>query len=105
MQGLYKEDFENEHINIDLPERITILGGGGAHDLEQKGISGYYTYVGYRHKGGRSESKMARTAIQVAYDVVAPALAYYAGVDEDDVNIDDFINSMDMVRVWVEVDE
>lgn len=90
-------------LKVELPEDI-ILTWNGAADLENKGISGYFTWVGYKHKGrGQSRKTMLRRVEDSVYDLILPAFAKYCNVDEDDINVDDFSNSVDMYRVWVEV--
>lgn len=89
-------------LDISLPDRITITDGG-AYDLEKQGMNGIYTWIGYRHKGSRSEANMAREVKRVAYNSVASALAEYASMPEDQVHIDDFIDKLDSFRVWIEL--
>ena len=93
---------DQSDLDIDLPDRIT-LTDNGAYDLEKQGMNGVYTWVGYQHKGGRSEQKMAKAVENFAYDVVAPALAAYVSMPEDSVEIENHINQVDMFRVWVEL--
>lgn len=99
---------END-LGVELPDRIT-LTDNGARDLTKQGINGYYVWVGYRHKGSRSEANMAREVKNVAYDIIVPALVDFCqskGIEvyEDDIVVDDYIDSLDMFRVWVSVDE
>ena len=75
---------DQSDIGIDLPDRI-ILTDNGAFDLESQGMNGVYTWVGYKHKGSKSEQQMARAVEDAAYDIIAPALAEYASMPEDSV--------------------
>lgn len=95
-----------DSLSVELPDRI-VLTDNGAYDLEKQGIDGFYTWVGYRHNGSRSEAKMAREVKNTAYNIVVPALVEYCqhhGVEvyEDDVIMDDYIDKLDMFRVWVD---
>lgn len=89
-----------DDLGITLPDRV-FLTDNGAYDLEKKGHGGYYAWVGYAHKGSRSDAKLNREIGRLAYNVVAPALADYCNVSEDDVHVDDYINALDMYRVYV----
>ena len=96
-------------LGVEVPDRITITDNG-AYDLEKQGINGYYTWVGYRHHGSRSEARMAREVKNVAYNIIIPALVDFCqskGIEvyEDDIVLDDYIDSSDMFRVWVDIDE
>lgn len=91
---------KQQQLNVSLPDRIT-LTDNGAYDLEKKGIDGCYVWVGYEHKGSRSEAKMAKVVKDAAYDIVAPALAKLCGKSVDDVKIENHIDSSDMYRVWI----
>ena len=104
IRGSDESGFElvtDKDLGVDLPDRI-ILTDNGAYDLEQQGINGVYTWVGYRHKGSKSESRMVKEVKNVARDIVAPALADYVSLPEKDAHIDDFTDTLDMVRVWIE---
>lgn len=89
-------------LRIALPPRI-ILTDNGAADLEKQGKVGYYTWVGYEHLGKnyRSDPKMSRLVEETARNIIAPAFAEICIEPIENVVIEDFIDSVDMFRVWV----
>lgn len=88
--SLREEDFtDNEKI---------VFTDNGAYDLEKKGINGVYLWVGYEHKGGRSNRKLGEEACNVAYKVGEYLDKKYNGLSR----VDNFISSSDMCRVWIE---
>lgn len=92
-----------EDLGITLPDRITLTSSGTA-DLRKADINAHYTSVGYVHKGGRSEERMARKIREFTYDVVVPAFMKKYNVSREQVHVDDYIKQLDSLRVWVNLD-
>lgn len=83
--------------SVKLPDRVVITGGG-TFDLEQKGKSGWYVWVGYEHKGWKSEPTMQSILARTAEEVGRWLSKTYGGK----YNVDNFWKTQDMFRVWVE---
>lgn len=83
--------------SVKLPDRV-VLTNGGAFDLEQKGKSGWYVWVGYEHKGWKSEPTMQSVVARTAEEVGRWLSKTYAGK----YNVDNFWKTQDMFRVWIE---
>lgn len=84
--------------DIKLPERV-VLFDNGAYDLEQNGKSGFYTWVGYKHKGSRSEPRMDQIVSNVAYEIAELWSSRYAAK----AVVQDYIRSLDAYRVYIQV--
>ena len=86
---------------IKEPDYIVFTNNGVA-DLDKKGLTGYYVWVGYVHAGrnGRSDPKRMR-AIENKLEDIAEALADIAKGDVNDVVIEDFTRSFDMYRLYI----
>lgn len=84
--------------DIKLPERV-VLFDNGAYDLEMNGKSGLYTWVGYNHKGLRSEPRMNQIVGNVAYEIAELWSSKYAAK----AVVQDYIRSVDAYRVYIEV--
>ena len=84
---------------ITLPDRV-IISACGAYDLEKKGMSGYYTWIGYQHKGWASENKM----IPIIRDVADQIAKYLSNKYNGKAIVQDYIKSFDMYRVYIETE-
>ena len=89
----------------ELPDGF-VLTDNGFLDIEKKLSENqrvYGTWVGFEHKG-RGDSNKRRKLVGVAYDEVLPAMARYLNVPEESIQVEDMINTTDMVRLSVVVD-
>ena len=83
-----------------------ITTNNGFYDLEQKGYSGYGTWLGYEHGKWSSNKKMnsyIRSIIPVVKKVMIKALNN-KNFTESDIVVDDFIYESDMIRLYI-IDE
>lgn len=92
---------------LELRKKITepdylVITDGGAYDLEKKGLSGYYVWVGYVHEGrnGRSDPKRMKGVQNKLYDI-AKALAEVTKRNVNEVVVEDFVRPMDMYRLYI----
>ena len=95
-----KEDAENSGHFIfkrydNLPPRI-VSTDNGAYDLEQKGLSGRYTWIGYQHKSMRTEQGMRQAVEDAANEIARRMKDEFGG----DVKVEDKWKTTDMYRVY-----
>ena len=95
-----KEDAENSGHFIfkgydNLPPRI-VSTDNGAYDLEQKGLSGRYTWIGYQHKLMRTEQGMRQAVEDAANEIARRMKDEFGG----DVKVEDKWKTTDMYRVY-----
>lgn len=85
------------------PEYLVITDNG-CTDLELKGLSGYYVWVGYAHEGrnGRSDPKRMKGVQSKLYDI-AKALAEVTKRNVNDVVVEDFVRIYDMYRLYIAI--
>lgn len=81
---------------VELPDRV-VLVNNGAFDLEQKGLSGFYVWVGYRHDDSGSSEISMKSVLQKTTHSVGKWLQEYAGTKYE---VDDFWKDLEMYRVW-----
>lgn len=94
-----------ENLNGKIDSIITFTDGG-FFDLEKEGISGVGVWVGYRHKGSAS-SKASERILKNSMYAVEDAFSEYLeqkGIDPDSIEIDDYLSSSDMFRIWAPYD-
>ena len=85
---------------VELPDRV-VLTDNGAFDLEQKGMSGFYVWLGYQHdESGSSEISMKSVLQRTAYEVGK----WMQGKYNTKYNIEDKWKDFEMFRVYVEKD-
>lgn len=84
--------------DIKLPERV-VLFDNGAYDLEQNGKSGFYTWVGYNHRGVRSEPRMNQLVANIAHEIAELWSSKYEAM----AVVQDYIRSLDAYRVYIQV--
>lgn len=97
--------FLKEKLASKIDPIITFTDGG-FYDLEKQGISGIGIYVGYQHKGAAS-SKAREKVLRNSMYHVENAFAEYLeneGIDPDSMEVDNYLNSMDMFRIWAPAD-
>ena len=91
-------------LQVQLPEGIELLDKG-AQDLENKGVSGYYTWVCYRQPKNAEDKKALISLMEdVAYDDILPAMMKYANVQSRAAINWDYPDDSDMARLWVATD-
>lgn len=93
------EEISNR-VKNDLPN-IIVFFDNGAHDLQKQGYDGYYLWVGYKHKGSRSENKkeeLLRKAISKIYDDFELYLKD-KGIINPRIIIQDFLKTSDAYRL------
>lgn len=102
MSKMIPVDLELKKMFTD-PEYLVITDNGGT-DLELKGLSGYYVWVGYVHEGrnGRSDLKRMKGVQSKLYDI-AKALAEVTKRNVNDVVVEDFVRLYDMYRLYIEI--
>lgn len=94
-EGVESGHFEFKRYN-NLPDRV-VSTDNGAYDLEQKGLSGYYVWIGYKHNAkGSTEPKMKKIVEDTARDVAHRMEAEFGGK----VVVEDKWNTTDMYRVY-----
>lgn len=81
---------------VELPDRV-VLVNNGAFDLEQKGLSGFYVWIGYKHNDSGSSEISMKSVLQKTTHSVGKWLQEYAGTKYE---VDDFWKDLEMYRVW-----
>lgn len=94
---------------LELRKKITepdylVITDGGSPDLEEKGLSGYYVWVGYKFasRTGRSDPKRMKGVQNKLYDI-AKALAEVTKRNVNEVVVEDFVRPMDMYRLYIAI--
>lgn len=102
MSKMIPVDLELKKMFTD-PDYLSITDNGGV-DLELKGLTGYYVWVGYVHEGrnGRSDPKRMKSVQNKLYDI-AKALAVIANRNVNEVVVEDFVRPCDMYRLYIEI--
>ena len=85
----FKED-------IELPDRVVCVNNG-AFDLEQKGLSGFYVWLGYRHDDSGSVESSMKSVLQRTAHTIGKWLQGQNGIKYE---IDDYWKEFEMFRVW-----
>ena len=97
--------FENYFPNVDSHVvGNPVFTNNGTADLEEKGLSGYSVWVGYKHKGSRSSSVFEKKMKAFVYAEVIPAFEEFITESgetfETEVVVEDFTSTTDMVRLY-----
>jgi len=102
---LYASDLDIEDKLVIPNDKYSfVITDNGCYDLTKKGIYPVYTWVGKQHSSSRSLTPKQLDKLEsFVYNIVVPAMAKYCNVDEKDVKVNDFTNSTDMYRVWVDI--
>ena len=94
--------FENYFPGVD--PRVAVFTNNGTADLEEKGLSGYSVWVGYRHKGSRSSSVSEKKMKAFIRNEVIPAFEEFITESgetfETEAVVEDFTSTTDMVRIY-----
>ena len=98
--------FRNYFPNVD-PHVVgnPVFTNNGTADLEEKGLSGYSVWVGYKHKGGRSSKVFERKTKAFVYAEVIPAFEEFITesgetFENPEVIVEDFTAATDMFRIY-----
>ena len=98
--------FENYFPNVDSHVvGNPVFTNNGTADLEEKGLSGYSVWVGYKHKGGRSSKVFEKKMKAFVYAEVIPAFEEFIAesgetFENSEVIVEDFTSTTDMVRLY-----
>lgn len=98
--------FRNYFPNVD-PHVVgnPVFTNNGTADLEEKGLSGYSVWVGYKHKGSRSSSVFEKKMKAFIRNEVIPAFEEFITesgetFENTEVVVEDFTSTTDMVRLY-----
>lgn len=92
--------------NSNIPDFI-ILTDNGAVDLEKQGLYGFYIWVGYKHSRFAPEytkEKAMEECLPYIEGIFTEYLESVLGY-EPDIEVQDFIDSTDMFRIYAAVSE
>ena len=91
------------YFNVD--PHVAVFTNNGTADLEEKGLSGYSVWVGYKHKGSRSSKVSEKKMKAFIRNEVIPAFEEFITesgetFENPEVVVEDFTSTTDMVRLY-----